>query len=106
MTTAFDMKVWWNINIKPEDQEKAVKELRIWLKQYPNSIIRFACGDWYNGSGKIKSGYTVSGLKLSREKKIELYDFLNLPITVVEHYDCFPDPVVKIIEREYNIQNE
>ena len=80
------MLLWWLQNIEEDKQEEAAENLRIWLKQFPNIVVTHRCGDWYNSRGFIRCAYKIQGLKLTPEKGIELYNFLNKPVMVTEHY--------------------
>ena len=94
MINAYDMKMWWDSNIKPEDQEKAADAMQKWLSTYPNRFIGFSKGDPILGTGRIENGYVVCGLSCSTEKKIELFNFFNKPTTVIKYYNCFAEPKV------------
>lgn len=86
MTSSPIMLLWWLKNIPEDKQEEVADKLRTWLKTPPNRLDTVRCGDWSNKQGFIRNSYTVAGLTLTPEKSIELYNFLNKPVMIVEHY--------------------
>ena len=62
------MLLWWLQNIEEDKQEEAADDLRIWLKQFPNTTTTHRCGDWHHSRGFIRSGYKIEGLKITPEK--------------------------------------
>lgn len=93
MCKAPDMVAWWFTNV--ENGEAAAKALRKWLSETPNFVTNVACGDWFYGTGGwVTHSYKVFGLELSPEKRIELYNFLNEPVTITKYYAYKSDPVV------------
>lgn len=95
MCQAPDMLVWWLENI--EDKDDAAKALRKWLSDPPNQIVNIACGDWIHGMGGwVTWSYSVFGLKLTPEKRIELYNFLNKPVSITKQFTYKSEPEIEI----------
>lgn len=92
MCVAPYMLTWWQTNI--EDGEAAAKALRKWLSETPNFVTTIACGDWQYGNGWVSHSYKVFGLNLSPEKRIELYNFLNEPVTITRQFAYKSEPEV------------